>query len=137
MKQRPPRFWKRARDIWEELEDEEVETFEDDLEKVVDLLKAIMSEDNAKAYDEFLRSYPYITENELDDTVGLLDVSILANLYREAENYYLDELNGRETGLAIPAEEAKSTIVRYVYDSGLVSKADQKEFEELCQAMAC
>ena len=118
-------------------EDEDVGTFETDLEKMVDLLEAIMSEDNASAYDEFLRSYSYITENELDDTVGLIDAEVLADLYRQAENYYIEELNGRPTGLAITSDIAKSTIVKYVYDSGLVSKAEQKEFEELCQAMAC
>ena len=117
--------------------DEAVGTFEADLEKMVDLLEAIMSEDNASAYDEFLRSYSYITENELDDTVGLIDAEVLADLYRQAENYYIEELNGRPTGLAITSDIAKSTIVKYVYDSGLVSKAEQKEFEELCQAMAC
>lgn len=118
-------------------EDECVETFEDDLEKMVDLLEAIMSEDNASAYDEFLRTYSYITENELNDTVELIDVNVLANLYRLAENYYIEELNDRPTGLAITSDTAKSTIVKYVYDSGLVSKAEQKEFEELCEAMAC
>ena len=117
--------------------DEAVGTFETDLEKMVDLLEAIMSEDNASAYDEFLRSYSYITENELDDTVELIDANVLADLYRQAENYYIEELNGRPTGLAITSEQAKSTIVKYVYDSGLVQKADQKEFEELCEAMAC
>jgi hypothetical protein len=123
----------------EELEDEDesVGTFETDLEKMVDLLEAIMSEDNASAYDEFLRSYSYLTENELDDTVGLIDAEVLADLYRQAENYYIEELNGRPTGLAITSDIAKSTIVKYVYDSGLVSKAEQKEFEELCQSMAC
>lgn len=125
--------------IGEELEDEDeaVGTFETDLEKMVDLLEAIMSEDNASAYDEFLRTYSYITENELDDTVELIDANVLADLYRQAENYYIEELNGRPTGLAITSEQAKSTIIKYVYDSGLVSKTEQKEFEELCEAMAC
>ena len=117
--------------------DEAVGTFETDLEKMVDLLEAVMSEDNASAYDEFLRSYSYLTENELDDTVGLIDAEVLADLYRQAENYYIEELNGRPTGLAITSEQAKSTIVKYVYDSGLVSKAEQKEFEEICQSMGC
>lgn len=117
--------------------DETTGTFETDLEKMVDLLEAVMSEDNASAYDEFLRSYSYLTENELDDTVGLIDANVLADLYRQAENYYIEELNGRPTGLAITSDVAKSTIVKYVYDSGLVSKAEQKEFEEICQSMAC
>ena len=117
--------------------DESTDTFETDLEKMVDLLEAVMSEDNASAYDEFLRSYSYITENELDDTVGLIDAEVLADLYRQAENYYIEELNGRPTGLAITSEQAKSTIVKYVYDSGLMSKGEQREFEELCEAMAC
>ena len=118
-------------------EDEDVGTFETDLEKMVDLLEAIMSEDNASAYDEFLRSYSYITENELDDTVKLINAEVLADLYRQAENYYIEELNGRPTGLAIKSYQAKNVIVDYVYKSGLMSKAEQKEFEELCEAMAC
>ena len=117
--------------------DEVVGTFETDLEKMVDLLEAVMSEDNASAYDEFLKSYSYLTENELDDTVGLIDAGVLADLYRQAENYYIEEMNGRPTGLAITSDVAKNTIVKYVYDSGLMSKAEQKEFEELCMAMAC
>ena len=117
--------------------DEAVGTFETDLEKMVDLLEAVMSEDNASAYDEFLRSYSYITENELDDTVGLIDAEVLADLYRQAENYYIEEMNGRPTGLAITSEMAKDTISRYVYQSGLISKGEQREFEECCKAMGC
>ena len=117
--------------------DEVVGTFETDLEKMVDLLEAIMSEDNASAYDEFLRSYSYLTENELNDTVKLINAEVLADLYRQAENYYIEELNGRPTGLAIKSYQAKNVIVDYVYKSGLMLKAEQKEFEELCEAMAC
>ena len=113
------------------------DTFITDLEKMVDLLKAVMSEDNASAYDEFLRSYSYITENELDDTVKVICGETLADLYRQAENYYIEEMNGRPTGLAITSDIAKDVISRYVYQSGLVSKAEQRTFEECCEAMGC
>lgn len=118
-------------------EDEDVSTFETDLEKMVDLLEAIMSEDNASAHDEFLRSYSYLTENELNDTVKLINAEVLADLYRQAENYNIEEMNGRPTGLSIKSYQAKNVIIDYVYKSGLMLKAEQKEFEELCEAMAC
>ena len=113
------------------------QTFIDDLEKMVDLLEASMAEDNMQAYDDFLHSYSYLTENELDDTIKAITGEALADLYRQAENAYIEELNGRPTGLAITSETAKSVICRYVFDSGLMSKAEQREFEECCESMAC
>lgn len=113
------------------------ETFIDDLEKMVDLLQASMEEDNATAYDNFLKQYDYITENELDDTIKQVNTSTLADLYRQAENYYIEELNGRETGLSISSETAKTVIGNYVYNSGMLSIPEQKEFEEICASMGC
>ena len=49
--------------------DFENNTFITDLEKMVDLLQELMSEDNATAYDEFLRKHDDVTEDELDYTV--------------------------------------------------------------------
>ena len=112
-------------------------TFIDDLEKMVDLLEAIMSEDNEQAYDNFLSQYDYITENELDDTVKEINGHALADLYRQAENAYIEELNGRPTGLAITSDTAKTVISRYVYKSGLCLNADVEAFEDDCTAMAC
>ena len=112
-------------------------SFETDLEKMVDLLEASMSEDNMKAYDDFLHSYSYLTENELDNTIKKVNAEVLADLFRQAENYYIEEMNGRPTGLAITSDTAKTVISNYVYKSGLVSKAEQKEFEDLCIAMGC
>ena len=112
-------------------------TFIDDLEKMVDLLEAIMAEDNAQAYDDFLNQYDYVTENELDDTVKEINGHTLADLYRQAENAYIEEMNERPTGLAITSDEAKTVISQYVYKSGLCSKADIRAFEDDCTAMAC
>ena len=112
-------------------------TFINDLEKMVDLLEAIMAEDNAQAYDNFLSSYSYLTPNELDDTVEEINGHALADLYRQAENAYIEEMNGRPTGLAITSDTAKTVISQYVYKSGLCSKADIKAFEDDCTAMAC
>lgn len=113
------------------------DTFIDDLEKMVDLLQASMEEDNMQAYDDFLRSYSYLTENELDDTIKAINTSTLADLYRQAENYYIEELNGRPTGLAITSDIAKEVIGNYVYNSGMLSIPQQKEFEEICASMGC
>ena len=62
------------------------ETFINDLEKMVDLLQASMEEDNATAYDNFLKQYDYITENELDDTIKQVNTSTLADLYRQCRD---------------------------------------------------
>jgi len=112
-------------------------TFISDLEKMVDLLEASMSEDSMQAYDDFLNSYSYLTQNELDDTIKQISGATLADLYRQAENAYIEELNGRPTGLAITSDIAKSVITQYVYKSGLLSAGDIKEFEECCESMAC
>ena len=117
--------------------DFENNTFITDLEKMVDLLQAIMSEDNATAYDEFLHKHDDVTENELDDTVKEINTETLADLYRQAENAYIEELNGRPTGLPFSSETAKAVIGNYVYNSGLLDIPQQKEFEEICSSMGC
>ena len=71
-------------------------TFIDDLEKMVDLLQASMSDDNMTAYDEFLSKHDDVTENELDDTVKEINTETLADLYRQAENAYIEELNEKD-----------------------------------------
>ena len=118
-------------------EDDKANTFITDLEKMVDLLEASMAEDTMEAYDNFLNSYSYLTENELTDTIEEISGEALADLYRQAENAHIEEMNGRPTGLAITSDIAKDVISRYVYKSGLLSKGDIREFEECCVAMAC
>ena len=112
-------------------------TFIDDLEKMVDLLQASMSEDNMTAYDEFLSKHDDVTENELDDTIKEVNTGTLADLYRQAENAYIEELNDRPTGLPFSSETAKAVIGNYVYNSGMLDILEQKEFEEICNSMGC
>ena len=112
-------------------------TFIDDLEKMVDLLQASMSDDNMTAYDEFLSKHDDVTENELDDTIKEVNTGTLADLYRQAENAYIEELNDRPTGLPFSSETAKAVIGNYVYNSGLLDIPQQKEFEEICNSMGC
>lgn len=113
------------------------ETFITDLEKMVDLLQASMEDDSTTAYDDFLMSYSYLTRNELDETLKVINTETLADLYRQAENAYIEEINGRPTGLAITSETAKSVIGNYVYNSGKLDIPEQKEFEEICNSMGC
>ena len=123
----------------EELEDgnECVETFETDLEKMADLLEAIMSEDNMEAYDNFLKVHNDVTENELDCTIKLINPERLAYLMRYTENAYIEELNGRPTGLKYTAEQIKTTISNYVYNTDFLTQHEREDFEEWCESMAC
>lgn len=118
-------------------EDEDVGTFETDLEKMVDLLEAIMSEDNMEAYDNFLKVHNDVTENELDNTVKLINPERLAYLMRYTENAYIEELNGRPTGLKYTAEQIKTTISNYVYNTNFLTQHEREDFEEWCESMAC
>lgn len=105
--------------------------FIDDIEKMSNLLQAI-TENNIKS---FLNSYSYLTKEDVDATIREINAESLADLYRQAENYYIDELNGRETGLSITSEQAKTSIIDFVY--GKLSKEGQKDFEDACYNMAC
>ena len=106
-------------------------TFIDDIEKMPNLLQAI-TENNVSG---FLNLYSYLTIEDVNDTIKEINAESLADLLRQAENYYIDELNGRETGLSITSEQAKTSIVDYVYNK--LTKEEQKNFENDCYNMAC
>ena len=108
-----------------------MKTFIDDIEKMSNLLQAII-ENNVS---DFFNSYSDLTKEEVDNTIKEINAESLAELLRQAENYYIDELNGRETGLSITSEQAKTSIIDYVYSK--LSKEEQKEFENDCYNMAC
>lgn len=116
--------------------------FIDDLEKMVDLLEVVKLE-NEKAYNKFLLQYSYLTSDEVYKTIQAINGSTLADLYRQAENYYIDELNNRETGLSITAVQAKEVIADFVYNglsvlySGKQLEEQIKDFVECCESMAC
>ena len=106
-------------------------TFINDIEKMSDLLQAI-TENNISG---FLNSYSYLTKEEVDNTIKEINAESLAELFRQAENYYIEELNNRETGLSITSEQAKTSITDYVYN--MLSKKEQKDFEDYCYNIAC
>ena len=112
------------------------DTFTNETDKMIDLLEAIMAEDNMQAYDDFLKMYPDVTENELDDTVKEINGISLAYLARRIENAYIEELNGRETGLKYSAESMKTTLSNYVYNTDYLTKAERQDFEDECEGMA-
>lgn len=115
-------------------------TFEDDTEKLFDLLHL--------SKEDFLQSYSYIHEVDYEQTLNMFKVNDhkteeeneevidnLACLLRGAENMYIEELNGRDTGLNVTGSQFKEVLFDYVART-LNSK--QKElFEELCYDMAC
>lgn len=115
-------------------------TFEYDTEKLFDLLHL--------SKEDFLQSYTYIHEVDYEQTLNMFKVNDhkteeeneevidnLACLLRGAENMYIEELNGRDTGLNVTGSQFKEVLFDYVAKT-LNSK--QKElFEELCYDMAC
>ena len=105
--------------------------FIDDIEKMSYLLQSI-TENNISS---FLNSYSYLTKEETDNTIKKINAENLADLFRQAENYYIEELNNRETGLSITSEQAKTSITNYVYSK--LSKKQQKDFEDYCYNMPC
>ena len=106
-------------------------TFIDDIEKMSNLLQAI-TENNVSG---FLNSYSNLTIEDVNNTIKEINAESLAELLRQAENYYIEELNGRETGLSITSEQAKTSIIDFVYSR--LSKEAQKDFEDDCYNMAC
>ena len=105
--------------------------FINDIEKMSSLLQAI-TENNVS---DFFNSYSDLTKEEVDNTIKEINAESLAELLRQAENYYIEELNGRETGLSITSEQAKTSIIGYVYSK--LSKEEQEDFENECYNMAC
>lgn len=108
-----------------------MKTFIDDIEKMSNFLQAII-EDNI---NDFLNSYSNLTNEEVNNTIKKINAESLAELLRQAENYYIEELNNRKTGLSITSEQAKTTITDYVYSK--LSKEEQKDFEDYCYNLAC
>ena len=109
------------------------ESFISDVEKMADLLYLIVFEKGEKIYNSFLSSYSYISREEIEKTIEEIDSVALAHLYRRAKNIFIEEINGRETGMSVTSEQIKDSITRYVY-GGFMSDAEIKEFEECCEA---
>ena len=74
-------------------------------------------------------------KEEVDNTIKEINAESLAELFRQAENYYIEELNNRDTGLSITSEQAKTSVTNYVYSK--LSKEEQKDFEDYCYNIAC
>lgn len=115
-------------------------TFEYDTEKLFDLLHL--------SKEDFLQSYTYIHEVDYEQTLNMFKVNDhkteeeneevidnLACLLRGAENMYIEELNGRDTGLTITGSQFKEVLYDYV--TRTLNSKQQKLFEELCYDMAC
>lgn len=87
--------------------------------------------------EEFLTSYDYLTEEDYMETQLALHegdlVSNIADLFRQAENMYIDELNDRDTGWLVTSEQLKSTLARYV--ELYFTKEMKQELQEVCNSM--
>lgn len=64
--------------------------------------------------------------------MGIL-TSNLADLMRRAENVYIENLNGRETGFAVTGEQLKEVVNNCAYY--FLTSAEYEEFIEICNSM--
>ena len=112
------------------------DTFIDDLEKMCDLLEEIMTNKLTVVVSNMVFSYDYLSKDEVLNTIKEINGTSLAYLLRKAENANIEEMNGRPTGLAITSEQAKITIIDYVYNN-LLTDEDIEDFDEIRNSMAC
>ena len=124
-------------------DDHKAETFSYDLDKMYDLLELTR--------EEFLESYLYISneeyyytaegyfpDNENEAELGEYNMTVISNLadlYRQAENLYIEDLNGRDTGFLVTGGELKERIIDFVNKH--LTPNQIKEFQDECDAMAC
>ena len=101
-----------------------------DLEKAGDFLTL--------SKEEFLKSYSYLTEQEYEEAFKELKEDVasnLAELMREAENVHIENLNGRDTGLAVTGAQLKEAINDYACQH--LTEEELEEYEDICNSMAC
>lgn len=104
--------------------------FIDDIEKMSDFI--------VMGREYFLESYNYLSDKEYEETRQEFHknrVDILSDMYRQAENIYIEELNNRPTGLNINSETIKTNIVYHVEQYCTIP--EQTEFYELIESMGC
>lgn len=102
-------------------------SFLDDTGKMIDYL--VMTK------EEFLKCYSYITIDEyvVTDEEFKEDIAYnLADMMREAENIYIEELNGRSES-DLTSLEIKNAVSEYLPN---LTKEERIDFEEYCRAMA-
>ena len=115
----------------------EITSFLWDLDKMYDLLTITK--------EEFLQSYSYMTEEEYDLTLSLIkptswqlvdnedQISTLADLTREAENLYIEELNGRKTSWNVLGSQLKEAVYNWVGNN--LTTAQQDLYNDYCRNM--
>lgn len=115
----------------------ETTSFLSDIDKMYDLL--IISK------QEFLDSYSYTTEAEYDLTLSLImptstelqanedQIGTMADLCREAENLYLEEVNDRPTAWNVLGSQLKEAIYDFVRNNYTI--AQQELFNDYCYNM--
>ena len=116
----------------------EFTSFLSDIDKMYDLLTITK--------EEFLDSYSYMTEIEYDLTIEQImpvskelqanedQISTMADLCREAENLYIEELNGRPTAWNVLGSQLKEAIYDFVKRN--YTEAQQDLFNDYCTALA-
>ena len=111
-------------------------TFEDDMDKVTDLMQAIIQEnsntlsDEPTAINNFRVSYNLFTEGEVENTLKKIkSAEVLAYLYRQAENIYIEDINGRYTPWFIKGEQAKDVISEFA--KIVLTQSQYQEFTEM------
>lgn len=120
-------------------------TFEDDMDKVTDLMQFIIQANSDIPHSlantevgvaNFKQSYIYLTEGEVESTLKKIkSAEVLAYLYRQAENLYIDEINGRYTSWLIKGSQAKDIINSFA--EFILTPNQYKEFIDELYQMGC
>ena len=90
--------------------------------------------------EQFLKEHPLVHHEEYECTMREFinnRPSILAQLMRDAENMYIEELNERDTYKDLPftSKDLKNTVVTFA--NIRISLQEYEEFCELCNSMGC
>lgn len=64
-----------------------------------------------------------------------MEIDILADLMRTAENLLLEENNDRPTNCQITGEQLKILVANYALNN--LTTSEYKDFEDICNSMGC
>lgn len=87
-------------------------TFKDDIQKIISLFE-LVNKDNETAYDEMMKLYPDVSQNDIDDTVESLEITDVMDLYKRACSV-----------------QGRKIISDYVFHSGAFMNSEQLDFTQ-------
>lgn len=117
------------------------DTFEDDMDKVTDMLQMIVdNQDITKGLKKFKDFYSYLSMAEIRATFNVIKlnpIDMLADLFRQAENIHIENLNERPTGWNVTGSQAKETINAFAEFNFGKDSSMYQEFVDVLDSMGC